>query len=333
MIEREFQDAKGTKTIGSSHGYFGFVVQSLDHTARNLLSGLEIVEQQLAVSTQRSGDLLHRRDAGSHRLLAPEIQERAGPGGRVVFPELLKIFFEEIGTDGLEVVAEQISQTELLLRGEILFALEHAPTRLLQQRRVALLGHLARLGGADLIQRLIHLGDDVEAVEDVQRLGTFLTDHVQVRLPHVRANKLDLGSELLSDDGEETLEGFEGAFLANPKQAGEPLVDLVDQGQVFVAFGVLDFIHTNGADRFQCAMFQAPADHILDSVAHLIPGSVERLRRFLPGELARPAGQKQHIGSGQLVLAIAPGDLLDHYATISAVDPSHPVQQENQKTP
>ena len=55
-------------------------------------------------------------------MLAPEIQEHAGPGGRVVFPELLKIFFAEIGTDGPEVVAEQIWQTELLLRGEILFA-------------------------------------------------------------------------------------------------------------------------------------------------------------------------------------------------------------------
>jgi len=32
---------------------------------------------------------------------------------------------------------------------------------------MTLLGHLARFGGADLIQRLIHLGDDVEAVEDV----------------------------------------------------------------------------------------------------------------------------------------------------------------------
>src|ERR1700730_4299290 len=40
-----------------------------------------------------------------------------------------------------------------------------------------------------------------------------------------------------------------------------PPVDLVDQGQVFVTFGVLDFIHTNGADRLQCAMFQTPADH------------------------------------------------------------------------
>ena len=99
-----------------------------------------------------------------------------------------------------------------------------------------------------------------------------------------------------------------------------------------MAFGVLDFIHTNGADRLQRAMLQAPADHILDGVAHLVPRSMEGLGGFLPGELPRPAGQKQHVGSGQLVL-IAPGNLLDHHATIPAVDAPHAVQQENQKAP
>ena len=44
----------------------------------------------------------------------------------------------------------------------------------------------------------------------------------------------DVCRQLVSDDGEKTLEGFEGAFLAHPKQAGEPLVDLVDQSQIFV---------------------------------------------------------------------------------------------------
>jgi hypothetical protein len=48
---------------------------------------------------------------------------------------------------------------------------------------VAVLGNLARFSGADFIQRLIHLGDDLEAVEDVRRMGTFLADHVQVGLP------------------------------------------------------------------------------------------------------------------------------------------------------
>jgi hypothetical protein len=58
---------------------------------------------------------------------------------------------------------------------------------------------------------------------------------------------------------------------------------------------------------------------------------VEGLGGFLPRELARPAGQKQHIGSGQLVLAIAPGNLLDHDATVPAINASHAVEQENQK--
>jgi hypothetical protein len=39
--------------------------------------------------------------------------------GLEIGPEVLKIFFEEIGTDSLEVVAEQISQTELFVSGEI----------------------------------------------------------------------------------------------------------------------------------------------------------------------------------------------------------------------
>src|ERR1039457_3935507 len=167
----------------------------------------------------------------------------------------------------------------------------------------------------------------------MQRLGTFLTDHLQVGLPHIRTDELDLRSELLSDDGEETLEGFDGAFLADPEQAGEPLVDLVDQSQVFVAFGVLDFVYTDGADRLQGAMLQAPADHILDGVADLVPGSMERFGGFLPGELTRPAGQKQHIGSGQLVLTIAPGNRLDDHATVPALDAPHAVQQEYQKAP
>jgi hypothetical protein len=83
----------------------------------------------------------------------------------------------------------------------------------------------------------------------------------------------------------------------------------------------------------QRAMLQTPADHILDGIAHQIPGSVERLGGFLPGEFAGPASQKQHIGSGQLVLGIAPGNLLHHDAAVSAMDASHTVEKENQNSP
>jgi hypothetical protein len=62
--------------------------------------------------------------------------------------------------------------------------------------------------------------------------GTLLWDHIQVGLPHIGANKQNPGSHLLAHDGKETLEGFEGAFLADSQQSSESLVDLVDQRQI-----------------------------------------------------------------------------------------------------
>src|ERR1700690_2149877 len=199
---------------------------------------------------------------------------------------------------------------------------------------MTVLGHLAGLSGADVVQRLVHFGDDVEAVQDVQRLGTVAADYIQVGLPHIRAHELDVRRQFFSNEGEKLLEGYDGALPADPQQTGNALVDLVDQRQIFVTFGVLDFIHTDGADGCQRAMLQTPADHILDGEAHLFPGSVERLGGFLPGEFARPTGQEQHVGLGQLVLAIAPRNLFHyHYATMAALDAPHAVQEKDQKSP
>jgi len=80
----------------------------------------EVVEDQLAVLTQRAGDLLHRLKAGRHGLAAPFVEELAGPGGRVVVPELLENLLEQVRADGLQVVAEQIAEAEVLLVAEIL---------------------------------------------------------------------------------------------------------------------------------------------------------------------------------------------------------------------
>jgi hypothetical protein len=76
----------------------------------------------------------------------------------------------------------------------------------------------------------------------MQSLGAFLADDLQVRLPHVRADEHDLGNDGFAHGGEESLERLDGSFLAHPEQAGDADIDLVDQRQVLVAFGVLDFI-------------------------------------------------------------------------------------------
>src|SRR6266702_963485 len=105
MIESDFGDAEGSEAVGFSHGQFGLFVEALDDSAGELFSGAEIIEDQFPVAAQGPGDLLHRFDARAHDLLAPIIEKPGGPSRRVVLPELLEIFFEQIGAHRLEIVA------------------------------------------------------------------------------------------------------------------------------------------------------------------------------------------------------------------------------------
>jgi hypothetical protein len=51
----------------------------------------------------------------------------------------------------LRVIAEQIAQPELRLRSKVSLTLEDAPAGFLEERFVASLGHLARLGGTYIL--------------------------------------------------------------------------------------------------------------------------------------------------------------------------------------
>ena len=88
------------------------------------------------------------------------------------------------------------------------------------------------------------------------------------------------------------MEGFDGSLFAYPEKAGKAQIDLIDQRRVFVSLGVLDFIDADGVNLAEHPVLQAPGDHVLNRVEDLVPGSAKRLGRFLPGQPARPAGQK-----------------------------------------
>src|SRR5579872_204642 len=74
VIEREFGDAEGAKTVRFSHSDFDFVVEALDHAAGELLFGLEVVKNQLAVGAEHVGDFLHGLDARAQGVLAPNVE-------------------------------------------------------------------------------------------------------------------------------------------------------------------------------------------------------------------------------------------------------------------
>ena len=186
----------------------------------------------------------------------------------------------------------------------------------------------------NLIQRLVHLGHDVKTIQNMQGLGAFLTNDLQIGFPHIRADEDDLRGDLFTYGGEESLERLNGSFLAHPEQADHAQVDLIHQRQVLVALGVLDFIYADGVDLDQRAVLQPKGDHVFDGIENLIPGSAEHRGRFLPGEPTGPAGQKQHVGFGQGVFAVAPGNFLDHHgAATVAIHAAHGVQEKHQESP
>ena len=86
---------------------------------------------------------------------------------------------------------EQFGQLHRLLLRAVLGTLQQAPAGMLQHRLVAVLRQAVGLAAADLVNRLVHLLHDVEAVQDVDGLLQLLGNHVQVGLPHVATDKTD----------------------------------------------------------------------------------------------------------------------------------------------
>ncbi len=70
---------------------------------------------------------------------------------------------------------------------------------------------------------------------------------------------------------EKSLKGFDGPLAADPEQTGHAEIDLVNQRQVLVTFGVLDLIDSDGIDPTELAVFQSVGDDMLHCVEDLVP--------------------------------------------------------------
>ena len=185
---------------------------------------------------------------------APFIEELSSPRGGVVIPELPKGFLEKVGPDALKVVAQEIAEAESLLACEVLLAFEQEPARFLQDRVKSFLFHAARLVSADIVESLVHLCHDVEPVEDMEGIGALLADDLQIGFPHVGTNEDDLRGHLVADGGEESSKGLDRSFFSDPKQARDIEIDLVNQREVLMTFGVLDLVDADGVDGTEFAV-------------------------------------------------------------------------------
>src|SRR5689334_57983 len=106
----------------------------------------------------------------------------------------------------------------------------------------------------------------METIENMECLGALLADDLQIGLPHIGTDKNDLGGHFITDHAEESLKGFDGSFFSDPKQARNVEVDLVNQRQVLVAFGILDLIDADGIDFSKHPMLRPEGDDVLHRV-------------------------------------------------------------------
>jgi hypothetical protein len=60
------------------------------------------------------------------------------------------------------------------------------------------------------------------------------------------------------------------------------VVNLINQRQVLVAFGVLDLVDTDGVDLAERAVLQPERDDMFDRVENLVPRCAKGFRRLFP---------------------------------------------------
>src|ERR1043166_2134616 len=122
----------------------------------------------------------------------------------------------------------------------------------------------------DAVEHVVTWGLEHRVLGQIDAIGV---DEIQYAKGHkylTLVSQIDLGiTRLLWVGKERTIEsfqGFDGSFFAYPEEAGDAQIDLIDQGEVFVTFGVLDFVDSDGINLAEYSMLQAPYDHVLHRV-------------------------------------------------------------------
>ena len=102
----------------------------------------------------------------------------------------MEILLEKISPDRLEVVLQYLLQLDRLFGSQIPIMFQQTPAGILEYLLIAILEQSPGFFRSDLVDRLVELLDDVEAIQYVQGILCLLSDHLQVRFPHVAADEL-----------------------------------------------------------------------------------------------------------------------------------------------
>jgi hypothetical protein len=134
-----------------------------------------------------------------------------------------------------------------------------------------------RLLGPDLVDGLVHVSHDVEAVQDVQREAGLLGHHPQIRPPHVAAHEAQGLGARGPEPPEKPEQGLDRPLATDPQQAPVAGVDLVHQGQIVMPSLPLDLVDADRRDAAEVLVRSAPGHGHGDRPKDVSPGRVEDL--------------------------------------------------------
>ena len=97
VVEGDLGGVIALETVRSSGYDAGLVVETFHCPGGDGPLDAEPVEDELPMASEHAGDVLDRLESGAHHSCGPLVEEPAGPVGRDVPPEELKVLLEEVG--------------------------------------------------------------------------------------------------------------------------------------------------------------------------------------------------------------------------------------------
>ncbi len=125
----------------------------------------------------------------------------------------------------------------------------------------------------DLVNRLVELAHNVEAIKDVERLRSFFDDDLEICGPHVATDKLELGAALRAKLSKKSQQRLGLAFRTAPEQPSGSGVNLINQSQILVPLENGHLINADLGDALKTSVREAVIDNELNGLKNLQLGS------------------------------------------------------------
>jgi len=100
-----------------------------------------------------------------------------------------------------------------------------------------------------------------------------------------------------------------------------------------MTFFSAQLIDTNIFNIFKSPVFEPPVNRCLNSTTDGVPAGTEDFCDLGPRQSFCPLGQKPFVGTGNLFLAVRPGDQFDGYTATVTIDTPHRIGKVNLKYP